>query len=178
MGWIRSYTSLCPCIRLNPIVEGRGGRESLVHLMCIALQKFSVLQMSQPFSLLGFLSCIIVQSSWLIFYIKKITKAEEQNYGKLKYLWRHPVYEPKMNTIVSLPIFCTRPSQWDFIVTGCNLLIRFSAGVKVSKYTSVLLPENKRGRSDQMLLVSYLTSKLYKRNLNRIVHISTIRHDK
>ena len=86
-----------------------------------------------------FASRFLVMHHCSIFLIdilyKKITKAEEQNYGKLKYLWRHPVYEPKMNTIVSLPIFCTRPSQWDFIVTGCNLLIRFSAGVKVSNYS-------------------------------------------
>ena len=82
--------------------SNRGGedrRESLVLLGCIALQKFYFANVSTVFA-----SRFRVMHHFSVFLIdilyKKITKAVEQNYGKLQYLWHHSVYEPKMNTSV------------------------------------------------------------------------------
>lgn len=166
-----------PLYQLKSNRRGEDGREYLVLLRCTALQKFYFANVSTVFA-----SRFLVIHHLSIFLIDILYKKSPKPRSKI--MVNCNIYDAIQCTnrrwiLVSLPIFCTRPSQWDFIVTGyVSCWYGSLPELKFPSIVSVLLPGNKRRRSDQMLLVSYVTSKLFKRNLNRIVHIKHSKRQK
>lgn len=166
-----------PLYQLKSNRRGEDGREYLVLLRCIALQKFYFANVSTVFA-----SRFLVIHHLSIFLIDILYKKSPKPRSKI--MVNCNIYDAIQCTnrrwiLVSLPIFLhtaiTVRLYSDWI---CKLLIRSLPELKFPSIVSVLLPGNKRRRSDQMLLVSYVTSKLFKRNLNRIVHIKHSKRQK
>ena len=154
-----------PLYPLKSNRRGEDGREYLVLLRCIALQKFYFANVSTVFA-----SRFLVIHHLSIFLIDILYKKSPKPRSKIM-----------VNCNIYDAIQCTnrRWRQWDFIVTGyVSCWYGSLPELKFPSIVSVLLPGNKRRRSDQMLLVSYVTSKLFKRNLNRIVHIKHSKRQK
>ena len=154
-----------PLYPLKSNRRGEDGREYLVLLRCIALQKFYFANVSTVFA-----SRFLVIHHLSIFLIDILYKKSPKPRSKIM-----------VNCNIYDAIQCTnrRWRQWDFIVTGyVSCWYGSLPELKFPSIVSVLLPGNKRRRSDQMLLVSYVTSKLFNRNLNRIVHIKHSKRQK
>ena len=154
-----------PLYLLKSNRRGEDGREYLVLLRCIALQKFYFANVSTVFA-----SRFLVIHHLSIFLIDILYKKSPKPRSKIM-----------VNCNIYDAIQCTnrRWRQWDFIVTGyVSCWYGSLPELKFPSIVSVLLPGNKRRRSDQMFLVSYVTSKLFKRNLNRIVHIKHSKRQK